>query len=103
MNILFILNSQPNPHTNADWTRIGFLAKYFVKQGNGVSVVGAFPIRSLGSSLRLNWKGVTLLNVTPVIIMENLFSLIFNLISSVITSVLLLAFLASRCDNTLSS
>lgn len=78
----------PVPHPGAAWRRIGFFAEYLKDKGHKVAIAGAFSLKSLDKAGLSKWRGIRLINLTPIILVENSFSLIFNAISSVITSIL---------------
>ncbi len=84
MNILFML-FLPNPHSGAAWTRIGFLADYFIKKGNNVTVSGTFNPFIGEKSGRYKLNGIQILNVIPFVLRLNLFSAIFNILSLIFT------------------
>ncbi|MCC6004531.1 MAG: glycosyltransferase family 4 protein [Thermofilum sp.] len=83
MKVLFFLGF-PNPFPGAGWTRIGFFAKYFKDRGYDVAVIGTFSPKSLGAIGFKSWKGVSIYNVVPTFWVENTFSLVFNVLSSMI-------------------
>lgn len=87
MKIVFFLHS-PNPFPGAQWTRIEFFADYFQQMGHSVTVVGAFSAASMNKAGLSKYNGFRILNITPIIMMANVFSLFFNFISSCITSFL---------------
>ncbi|MHA1596622.1 MAG: glycosyltransferase family 4 protein [Candidatus Asgardarchaeia archaeon] len=95
MNVVFFLGFS-NPFPGAAWTRIGFFAEYLKSKGLNVSVVGRFSprrFREAGSTL---WRGVRIFNLCPIVLAENLLSLAFNVISSLV--VLPMIFLILRPD-----
>jgi glycosyltransferase involved in cell wall biosynthesis len=83
MKVLFFLGS-PNPSPSADWTRIGFFAKYFKDRGYYVAVVGIFSPKSLDAAGFKSWKEIPIYNVVPNFMIKNMFSLTFNVLSSII-------------------
>jgi glycosyltransferase involved in cell wall biosynthesis len=83
LRILFFLGSA-NPFPGAGWTRIGFFAKYFKDRGYDVAVVGIFSPKSLNMAGFKSWKEIPLYNVIPTFWTENIFSLVFNVFSSII-------------------
>ncbi len=85
MKILFI-SHYPNPLPASVWTRISFFAQFLKEKGHNVSINGSFSLTSLGKFGIKNWHGLKLCNVTPIIMSNNTFSLIFNIISSIVTS-----------------
>jgi glycosyltransferase involved in cell wall biosynthesis len=78
----------PIPFPGAAWTRIQFFASYFKSKGHKVLIAGAFSPKSLDKAGRSYHENIDILNVTPIVFMGNIFSLIFNTISSIITSVI---------------
>jgi len=91
MKILFILH-YPNPFPGAAWTRISFFAQFLKDQGYEVSVNGAFSCKTLNRFGITNFHGLKLYNITPIIMLNNIFSFIFNIVSSVLTSFFLMIF-----------
>jgi glycosyltransferase involved in cell wall biosynthesis len=83
MKVLFFLGS-PNPSPSAGWTRIGFFAKYFKDRGYSVTIIGIFSPKNLKMAGLKNWKGIPIYNVIPTFWAENIFSLVFNVFSSII-------------------
>jgi len=83
MKVLFFLGF-PNPFPGAGWTRIGFFAKYFKDRGCDVAVVGIFSPKSLDAVGFKRWKGIPIYNVIPTFWVESIFSLAFNVLSSMI-------------------
>jgi glycosyltransferase involved in cell wall biosynthesis len=83
MKILFFLGSV-NPFPGAGWTRIGFFAKYFKDRGYDVAVIGIFSPKSLKMAGFKSWREIPLYNVIPTFWTENIFSLVFNVFSSII-------------------
>jgi glycosyltransferase involved in cell wall biosynthesis len=73
-----------NPFPGAGWTRIGFFAKHFKDRGYKVAVVGIFSPKSLKMAGFKSWKGIPIYNVIPTFWAENIFSLAFNVLSSMI-------------------
>ncbi len=78
----------PNPNPNAAWRRIEFFAEYFRSKGHRVAIAGAFSLKTLDKAGLLKCGGIRIINVTPVILVKNIFSIIFNLSSSFLTSIL---------------
>jgi len=93
MKILFFLGS-PNPSPSADWTRIGFFAEHFKDRGCDVALVGIFSPKSLRMAGFKRWKGIPIYNIIPTFWIENIFSLAFNVLSSMILAPII--FLALR-------
>lgn len=85
IRILFFLHS-PNPFPGASWVRIEFFAQYFRNNGNEVSVSGSFSLKTLSKAGRRNLNGINILNITPIIMTTDLFSLVFNILSSFFSS-----------------
>jgi glycosyltransferase involved in cell wall biosynthesis len=83
LRILFFLGFA-NPFPGAGWTRIAFFAKYFKDRGYDVAVVGIFSPKSLRMAGFKRWKGIPIYNVIPTFWVENIFSLAFNILSSMI-------------------
>jgi len=95
MSVVFFLGFS-NPFPGAAWTRVGFFAEYFKNKGLNVSVVGRFSPRRLREAGSMLWRGVRIFNLCPIILAENVLSLAFNLISSLI--ILPVVFLILRPD-----
>jgi len=93
LRILFFLGSA-NPFPGAGWTRIGFFAKYFKDKGHDVAVIGVFSPKSLAMAGFKSWKGVPIYNVIPTFWVDSIFSLLFNIFSSIIVAPMI--FLALR-------
>jgi len=93
LRILFFLGFA-NPFPGAGWTRIAFFAKLFKDRGYDVAVVGIFSPKSLDMAGFKSWKGVPTYNVNPTFWVESMFSLLFNIFSSIIVAPLI--FLALR-------
>jgi len=89
LKVLFVLH-YPNPFPGASWTRISFFAKFLKDKGHEVSINGAFSLKALNRFGILHWKGLKLYNITPIILLNNIFSLIFNICSSVFTTFLMI-------------
>jgi glycosyltransferase involved in cell wall biosynthesis len=83
MKVLFFLGF-PNPFAGAGWTRIGFFAKYFKDRGYDVTVIGIFSPKSLDAAGFKSWKGIPIYNVIPNFMIESMFFLTFNVLSSII-------------------
>src|SRR5437879_6146912 len=83
----------PIPSPNAAWARISFFAEYFKAKGHRVSIAGAFSSKSLGSAGSSKWMGIRILNITPIIMLSNVFAFFFNNISSIISSLVLIVIL----------
>jgi glycosyltransferase involved in cell wall biosynthesis len=83
LKILFFLGFA-NPFPGAGWTRIGFFTEHFKDEGYKVAVVGIFSPKSLKMAGFKNWKGIPIYNVIPTFWAENIFSLAFNVLSSMI-------------------
>lgn len=92
LKILFFLHS-PNPFPGAQWRRIEFFAEFFESRGHEVSVVGAFSYMSMRKAGLTRIRGIRLLNITPIIMMTNIVSLIFNMVSSFFASIIPLLWL----------
>jgi len=85
LRILFFLGFA-NPFPGAGWTRIGFFAKYFKDKGHDVAVIGVFSPRSLSMAGFRSWEGVPIYNVIPTFWVDSIFSLLFDIFSSVIVA-----------------
>jgi glycosyltransferase involved in cell wall biosynthesis len=72
--------------------RISFFAKYLKDLGHNVTIGGAFSYKSISKAGITNWNGIRIVNITPIISLSNTTSLIFNIVSSFITSIPLIAF-----------
>jgi glycosyltransferase involved in cell wall biosynthesis len=83
----------PIPFYAAGWIRIEFFAQHFKKRGNEVAVAGAFSLKTLKKWGSKDLNGVQILNITPMITMSNLFSLLFNTLSSFFPSLISLLLL----------
>jgi glycosyltransferase involved in cell wall biosynthesis len=92
LKILFSLH-YPNPFPGAAWTRIEYFAEYFKNKGHEVSVIGVFSPKALHKAGSISRNGIDIINLTPIIMASNVFSLIFNIVSSIVTSIPLLALL----------
>lgn len=77
----------------AAWTRISFFAQYFARKGETVAVAGTFSPKTLSKRGIRKWNGLTLFNITPMLMMTNILSLVFNGISSFFSSLVLIAYL----------
>lgn len=86
MKILIILH-YPNPSTSAAWARIGILAESLRDEGHKVFVAGVFSPKTLSKAGMVIWRGVKLINITPVISLRNVFSFIVNILSSFVTCI----------------
>jgi glycosyltransferase involved in cell wall biosynthesis len=93
MKILFFLGFS-NPFPSAGWTRIGFFAKHFKDRGYNVTIIGVFSPKSLKIAGFRSWKSVPIYNVIPTLWAENISSLMFNVLSSIILAPII--FLALR-------
>jgi glycosyltransferase involved in cell wall biosynthesis len=93
LRILFFLGSA-NPFPGAGWTRIGFFAKHFKDRGYDVAVVGIFSPKILRMAGFKRWKGIPIYNGIPTFWVESIFSLAFNVFSSMILAPVI--FLALR-------
>jgi len=93
LKTLFFLGSA-NPFPGAGWTRIGFFAEHLKDRGCDVAVVGIFSPKSLRMAGFKRWKGIPIYNVTPTFWVESIFSLAFNVLSSMILAPII--FLALR-------
>lgn len=92
MKILFFLQF-PNPFPGAGWTRISFFSQYLSSKGHDIAIGGSFSATSLDKAGYKKWNNLQLYNITPVIMTHNFFSLIFNIISSFLSSAILLIWL----------
>lgn len=92
IRILFFLYL-PNPFPSAAWIRIEFFAQYFKSIGKEVTVSGVFSLKSLSKAGGKKLNGVRILNITPIIMTTNLFSLTFNILSSFFSSLISLMLL----------
>jgi len=88
LKILFYLGF-PNPFPGAGWSRIEFFARYFKDRGRNVAIVGIFSPKSLKMAGLRYWKGIPLYNVNPTFWVKNVFSLTFNVLSSILVTSLL--------------
>jgi len=91
LKILFVLH-YTNPFPGAAWTRISFFAQFLKDQGHQVSINGAYSLKSLNKFGITNLNGLKLYNITPIIMLNNIFSLLFNILSSVLTSFFMIIF-----------
>jgi len=91
LKVLFVLH-YANPFPGAAWTRISFFAQFLKERGHQVSINGAFSLTSLKKFGITNWHGLKLFNITPIIMLHNIFSLILNILSSVLISFFLIIF-----------
>ena len=91
MKILFVLH-HANPFPGAAWIRISFFAQFLKEQGHQVSINGAFSFKSLNKFGITKLNDLKLYNITPIIMLNNTFSLIFNILLSVLTSFFLIIF-----------
>ncbi len=57
-----------------------------------MSIAGAFSLRSLSKAGSIKWQGIRILNVTPIVMLENTYSLILNTISSFFSSIIIFLF-----------
>jgi glycosyltransferase involved in cell wall biosynthesis len=87
LRILFFLHL-PIPFPGAAWTRIQFFSSYFRDKGHKVIIAGAFSLKSKDRAGTRSYEDIDILNITPMVFMGNIFSLIFNTISSIITSII---------------
>jgi glycosyltransferase involved in cell wall biosynthesis len=93
--IVFILLS-PLPSPSAAWTRIGFFATYLKEHGIDVTVAGAFSARSLEKAGIIEWEGVKIYNMVPVIILNNHVVQILNFVVALFASIYLFVVLRPR-------
>jgi glycosyltransferase involved in cell wall biosynthesis len=92
MKILFMLHI-PIPYPGAAWARIEHFASFFARSDREVHIAGSFSLRSL-DRFGIIYHGETkIFNFTAVIGLENIFSIIFNSITSFLTSVVLIGYL----------
>jgi glycosyltransferase involved in cell wall biosynthesis len=91
MRILFIIHF-PNPRPGAAWMRISFFAKYLKDMGHSVTIGGAFSLNSISKAGITKWNDIRIINITPIISLSNTISIVFNNVSSLITSIPLIAF-----------
>jgi glycosyltransferase involved in cell wall biosynthesis len=91
----------PNPFPGAAWTRIEYFAEYFKNKGHQVSIIGVFSPKTLHKAGWVTRNEIKIVNITPVIMRNNILSLTFNVICSIFTSIVLLALL--RPDITIIS
>ena len=91
LKVLFVLH-YPNPFPGASWTRISFFAQFLKDKGHQVSINGAFSLKTLKKFGIINWHGLKLYNLTAIILLNNIFSLMFNILSSVLTTFLMIIF-----------
>jgi len=92
LRVLFFLHS-PNPFPGASWTRIEFFAEYLRKKGYKVAIAGSFSLFTLNKAGSVKWNGIRILNITPILMIQNLFSLMLNIVSSLVTSIPILILL----------
>jgi glycosyltransferase involved in cell wall biosynthesis len=92
MRILFFLHL-PIPSSHAAWRRIEVFAECFKDEGHQVAIAGAFSPKSLSKAGSIRWRGIRIINVTPIVNTPNTVTLIFNILSSVLTSFVLLILL----------
>jgi glycosyltransferase involved in cell wall biosynthesis len=88
IQVLFVL-LMPLPHPGAAWTRIEFFAEYLKNLGYNVTIAGAFSVRTLDMAGSVKWNGISIHNMIPAIEMNNFFSHLFNILSSLIVSIFL--------------
>jgi glycosyltransferase involved in cell wall biosynthesis len=85
MKVLFFLLFS-NPFPGAGWTRTNFFAEYLAKNGNEVSIAGIFSLLSLKHAGVTSSNHIRIVNLMPVLRTENIFSVIVNLLSSIVAS-----------------
>ena len=100
MRILFFLH-YPNPFPGAAWRRIEFFSDYFRRNGHSVSIAGAFSLKTIRFAGSRKENGISLTNAIPIIMASNVLSAIFNIVSSFIVSLVIIAI--SRPDITIIS
>jgi glycosyltransferase involved in cell wall biosynthesis len=83
----------PNPFPGAAWRRIEFFAEHLKNKEHEVFIAGTFSAKSLDKAGLTRVNEIRILNVIPIIMASNMFSLIFNILSSIFTSVALFIFL----------
>jgi len=91
LKILFVLHT-PNPFPRAVWSRISFFAQFLKDKGHEVSFNCAFSFKTLNRFGVTNWRGLKLYTITPIIMVNNTFSSILNILSSVLTTFLMIIF-----------
>jgi len=91
LKILFF-SHYPNPIPGSVWTRISFFAKFLKEKGHKVSINGVFSLTSLNKFGITNWLGIKLYNITPIIMTNNIFTLFFNVFSSILMSFFIIIF-----------
>ena len=91
MKILFLLH-YPLPIPGANWIRISFFAQFLKDHGHKVSINGSFSFKTLRKFRITTIHGLKLYNITPIIMLNNTFSLLFNILSSILTSFFMIIF-----------
>ena len=81
------------PYPGAAWTRIEHFASFFAKSGHQVYIAGSFSLMSINRFGIISRGELSIFNLTPVIEMGNIFSIIFNSLSSLVTSIGLIGYL----------
>jgi glycosyltransferase involved in cell wall biosynthesis len=89
MKILFFLH-YPNPFPGAAWRRIEFFGNHFAREGNRVTIAGAFSLSTMKMAGCHSQGKLRLINVIPIIMASNVLSACFNVISSFILSLVLI-------------
>jgi glycosyltransferase involved in cell wall biosynthesis len=85
MKILFFLH-YPNPFPGAGWIRIEFFAHHFKKKGSEVAIAGAFSLSTIKKFGSKRMNGIKIINIIPTVMISNILSLAFNIISSFFAS-----------------
>lgn len=91
----------PLPYPGAAWVRTNFFAEFLKGHGCKVHILGAFSFKTIKKLGLVNWNGIKIFNIIPVIMTSNLFSIIFNTLSSFLVSIPVLVI--SKCDVVLIS
>ena len=92
MKILFVI-SWPIPDSGPAWSRIEFFSRYFVKNGHKVNILSSFSMKTFHRFGRTRMDGIRIVNFIPIIMMINLPSLLFNVISSIVVSFFVIIYL----------
>ena len=67
-----------------------------MQKGHKIDIIGAFSLTSLDKAGTSSWKGIRIFNITPIIMMSTTLSLIFNIVSSIFTSILMFIILRPK-------
>jgi glycosyltransferase involved in cell wall biosynthesis len=100
LKILMVLGLS-NPFRGAAWTRIGFFAKCWTKNGNKVDVLGTFTPKTVRKRGSKTVDETTVYNIIPHMISSNPLAFVFDTITSFLVTAIMLG--AKRPDVTLIS